>query len=59
MNKELFEDIQKTNKAEQDGVKAEPNAEHNNEVIPKSVDNLLSEHGKEFLNKILQDGEDE
>lgn len=53
MNKELFEDIQKKNEAEQD---AGSNA--NNEIIPKSIENLLSEHGKEFFNEVLQDEEE-
>ena len=30
-----------------------------NQIIPKSIEKLLSEHGKEFFNDILQQDEEE
>lgn len=30
-----------------------------NQIIPKGIENLLSEHGKEFFNDILQQDEEE
>lgn len=53
MNEELFKDIQKNNEAEQNA-----NSNTNNEIIPKSIENMLSEHGKEFLNEVLLDEEE-